>query len=195
MKRIAVLDRELCKPEKCNYECVKVCPVNRKDEGCLYLEKGDPQPRINESLCIGCNLCHKKCPFNAWYIINLPETLTEKPVHRFGMNDFVLYRLPIPSKGVVGLLGANGTGKSTAMKVLAGQMLPNIGELSEEISGKKSDMFRSMLDIMRGTEMQAYIEKMMQGEIRAVYKPQNISMMPQVVKGAVRDLIEDASLL
>ncbi len=192
MKRIAVLDRELCKPEKCAYECIKACPVNRKEELCLYVEKGDPQPLINESLCIGCNLCHKKCPFNAWYIVNLPEALDEAPVHRFGQNDFVLYRLPIPVKGVVGLLGPNGVGKSTALRILAGQMLPNIGQFADD---KKSEMLGALLKIHRGTEMQDYIEKLMQGNMKAVYKPQQISLLSQIVKGSVGEIIQDVSIM
>ena len=37
-------------------------------------------------------------------------------------------RLPIPRPGqVLGLVGTNGIGKSTALKVLAGKLKPNLG--------------------------------------------------------------------
>ena len=37
-------------------------------------------------------------------------------------------RLPIPRSGeVLGLVGTNGIGKSTALKILAGKQKPNLG--------------------------------------------------------------------
>ena len=37
-------------------------------------------------------------------------------------------RLPVPRPGqVLGLVGTNGIGKSTALKVLAGKLKPNLG--------------------------------------------------------------------
>jgi ATP-binding cassette subfamily E protein 1 len=44
---------------------------------------------------------------------------------------FVLFynRLPIPRPGeVLGLVGTNGIGKSTALKILAGKQKPNLGK-------------------------------------------------------------------
>lgn len=38
-------------------------------------------------------------------------------------------RLPIPRPGeVLGLVGTNGIGKSTALKILAGKQKPNLGK-------------------------------------------------------------------
>jgi translation initiation factor RLI1 len=38
------------------------------------------------------------------------------------------FRLPVPRPGqVLGLVGTNGIGKSTALKVLAGKLKPNLG--------------------------------------------------------------------
>ena len=69
-----------------------------------------------EALCIGCNLCVKKCPFEAIKIINLPTDLPSQVSHWYGENRFVLHRLPIPRKGnILGLVGTNGIGKTTAL--------------------------------------------------------------------------------
>jgi ATP-binding cassette subfamily E protein 1 len=39
-----------------------------------------------------------------------------------------LHRLPTPRAGeVLGLVGSNGTGKSTALRILSGNMKPNLG--------------------------------------------------------------------
>lgn len=48
-----------------------------------------------------------------------------------------MYRLPIPRPGeVLGLVGTNGIGKSTALKILAGKQKPNLGKYDVCISSK-----------------------------------------------------------
>lgn len=70
----------------------------------------------------------QKCPFDAINIINLPSNLLRETTHRYGKNSFKLHRLPIPRPGeVLGLVGTNGIGKSTALKILAGKQKPNLG--------------------------------------------------------------------
>ncbi len=49
--------------------------------------------------------------------------------HRYGNNTFKLHRLPTPRAGqVLGLVGTNGIGKSTALKILSGETKPNLGK-------------------------------------------------------------------
>lgn len=73
--------------------------------------------------------CIQKCPFDAITIINLPSNLERETTHRYSANSFKLHRLPIPRPGeVLGLVGTNGIGKSTALKILAGKMKPNLGQ-------------------------------------------------------------------
>lgn len=73
----------------------------------------------------------QKCPFSAIVIINLPSNLEKDTTHRYSANSFKLHRLPVPRQGVVlGLVGTNGIGKSTALKILSGKLQPNLGQFS-----------------------------------------------------------------
>lgn len=70
----------------------------------------------------------------ALQIINLPKNLEKDTTHRYGANQFKLHRLPTPRAGeVLGLVGTNGIGKSTALKVLAGKTKPNLGRFEVRI--------------------------------------------------------------
>ncbi len=80
-KRLALVNPEKCKPSKCNLECKKICPINAQGKICISVEKTDKCSTISEVLCIGCNLCVKKCPFDAIKIINLPTNLPSQVSH------------------------------------------------------------------------------------------------------------------
>ncbi|MBI5355306.1 MAG: ribosome biogenesis/translation initiation ATPase RLI [Candidatus Aenigmarchaeota archaeon] len=175
--RVAVVDKETCNPKKCGEICERMCPINRKGDPCIVIGE---KASIVEDLCIGCGICINVCPVNAINIVNTPEQLKESPIHRYGINEFVLYRLPIPVKGeVVGLLGQNGTGKTTALKILSGEAKPNLGEVG------KDQKWDDVIKIFRGSELQDYLRKLEKREVRAVYKPQHVDKIPRAYKGSV----------
>ncbi|MCD6403299.1 MAG: ribosome biogenesis/translation initiation ATPase RLI, partial [Candidatus Aenigmarchaeota archaeon] len=185
-RRIAVIDYELCKPDKCgNYLCIRVCPKVRSGEECIVVNEKTKKPIIDENICIGCGICVKKCPFKAITIVNLPEQLKEDPVHRYGVNDFALFRLPFPVEDkVVGLLGPNGVGKTTALLILSGKIKPNLGRVGEEVE------FKDFIKLFRGTELQSYLEKLENGEVKVSLKPQRVDRIPDHAKGKVSKLLE-----
>ncbi len=194
--RVAVIDYDLCKPDKCgNFLCARLCPVNREGIECITKHQRDEGghkrllPLINEGTCIGCGICVTRCPFHAISIVNTPEQLQEKPIHRYGENAFALFRLPIPVKGVVGLLGPNGCGKSTAMKILAGQISPNLGLFDKEAR------WEELIKISRGTELQKYLEEMKSKEIKTVLKPQNVADIPAAAKGGAEKFVTDDGVI
>lgn len=123
-KRLAVVDQTLCKPDQCQLECIQVCPVNKLNQECIVLSDERKLALISAPLCTGCGLCIKKCPFHAISIVNLVAPVEDKLVFSYGDNSFKLYGLALPEKGVFGVLGDNGCGKSTNVKLLEGKLKP-----------------------------------------------------------------------
>ena len=155
-----------------------------KDRGRTVVIGEDGKACISEELCVGCGICIKKCPFDAIDIVSLPEEL-EHATHRYGVNGFALYGLPIPVEGkVTGLLGANGIGKSTAIKILSGQLRPNLGEPERE------SVWDDILKKYAGTELYDYLQMISKGSVRVAVKPQYIDYIPKVFKGSVRELLK-----
>ena len=175
--RLAIIQKDSCFPEKCGNLCAKLCPVNRKGEDCIIIGS---KASISETLCIGCGICQNRCPFGAISIINLPGELDEQVVHRYGDNGFVLYNLPIPRfDAVLGLLGKNGIGKSTAIKILSNKMKPNLG--------KKSATDKEIHEYFKGSELLNYFKHLHKTTV--AIKPQDILEL-QKYKGTVKDLIK-----
>lgn len=83
----------------------------------------------------------------------MPSNLEKDTTHRYSKNSFKLHRLPIPRPGeVLGLVGTNGIGKSTALKILAGKQKPNLGRYTVSLCFHISDnsvyfIFSSYKDI------------------------------------------------
>ncbi|MHA1629015.1 MAG: ribosome biogenesis/translation initiation ATPase RLI [Candidatus Heimdallarchaeota archaeon] len=185
MTRVAIVEREKCNKKKCALECIKYCPVNRtSDEPCISLDEKTGKAKIIELLCTGCGICVKKCPRKAIQIINLPDELETDLVHRYGQNGFKLYRLPKPRPGsVLGLIGQNGAGKSTSLKILAGQLKPNLGNWDNPPS------WEEIIEYFRGSELQNYFQAIQDGKLKTAIKPQEISGLPKHAKGVVKDLL------
>ena len=137
--RIAIVNPDKCKPKKCHQECKRTCPVNKQGKHCIEVVPESKIAFISEPLCIGCGLCVKKCPFGAITIINVPTNLAKDTTHRYSANSFKLHRLPTPRPGqILGLVGTNGIGKTTALRVLAGREKPNLGDSMILPIGSKS---------------------------------------------------------
>ncbi|KAG7806894.1 hypothetical protein KL921_004688 [Ogataea angusta] len=183
--RIAIVSDDKCKPKKCRQECRKSCPVVKTGKLCIEVAPTSKIAFISENLCIGCGICVKKCPFGAINIINLPTNLEKEVTHRYSANSFKLHRLPTPRPGqVLGLVGTNGIGKSTALKILAGKEKPNLGRYDDPPD------WEDILKHFRGSELQNYLTKVLEDNIKAIIKPQYVDNIPRAIKGPLNKVGE-----
>ncbi|MEM0138120.1 MAG: ribosome biogenesis/translation initiation ATPase RLI [Thermoplasmatales archaeon] len=180
---VAVIDYDKCHYKKCRQECQFYCPPVRNNIMAVdFLPTGYPQ--IHEDLCIGCGICAHRCPFDAIKIIGVPDREKGRAVHRFGKNGFVLYGLPsLEMKGVIGVLGQNGTGKSTILNILTGNLIPNFGH--DEAKREK------VIEQYNGTYLGEYFESLYSGKKKASLKPQYVDSIPKYFKGKVSDLLSN----
>jgi ATP-binding cassette subfamily E protein 1 len=154
------------------------------EEDTITIDPGTKKPIISEELCSGCGICTKRCYLNAVTIINLPEALKE-PIHRYGQNQFELFGLPNIKEGsVVGILGPNGIGKSTIIKILSGELKPNLGNYEVEVE------WEEIINYFKGSQLQSYFKKLSEEDLKVSHKPQMVDMLSKVVKGKVGSLLE-----
>ena len=189
--RIAIVDRDRCRPKDCSHECQSFCPrVRTGDETVVFPDGPDKPPVIIEALCSGEAICVKKCPYHVINIVNLPEELESDTSHRYSVNGFKMFRMPIPKEGqVLGLIGPNGTGKTTAVQILAGELKPNLGRVEDPPE------WDELIKEYRGSELQPFFERIQSGNIVPIHKPQTIAHLPKVKNIAdkpISDLLENA---
>jgi len=83
--------------------------------------------------------------------------------------------MPRPGQ-VLGLVGTNGIGKSTALKILSGKLKPNLGRFDNPPD------WEEILRYFRGSELQNYFTKVLEDDLKAVIKPQYVDQIPKALK-------------
>jgi ATP-binding cassette subfamily E protein 1 len=150
----------------------------------------DKRVIVSERACAACvNRC-KQCPDDKVVsIVKLPTNLTTNIVHRYGPNAFKLHGLPIPRPGhVLGLLGTNGAGKSTALKILSGRIKPNLGNIDAPPD------WASIVTHFRGSDLQNYFQRVLEQRLKTVTKPQLEAGFVKRLRGkTVRELMDNAT--
>jgi len=207
-QRIAIVDREKCKPNKCNKECIKYCPVESQGIECIKITSDIEDIKIKtvvntgvsatgrkkkmfasivESACIGCSICVKKCPFDAIKIVNIPNEVGNFVVHRYGENGFRLYRMPVMKPfQVLGLIGRNGQGKTTVMQILANKLKPNFEEFETATTMTDTEI----ISRFKGNELHKYMDRLYNKGLKVAIKPQQVDMLTKVlaIKGQDPDV-------
>lgn len=182
-KRIAIIDHNKCKPNSnaynylrrasklCGRDCINV--VNRKIV-------------ISELSCMACFNRAKRTPDGAVSVVKLPADLSADTTHRYDENAFKLHGLPTPRPGsVLGLLGTNGIGKSTAMKILSGRIVPNFGKVGHKPS------WSEIIKYYRGCDLQNYFTKLSKGDLKVSIKPQlNMAFVERFRGKKINDVLE-----
>lgn len=198
MPRLAIINQDKCKPDKCAKECIKYCPPQRSGKLVIEIEdigknltiptnanKSDAVKtsglnvskitdkkkiaKIAENLCIGCNQCVRFCPFDAIKIINLPEENPADIIHRYSLNGFRLYKLPIlKPNNIIGIVGPNGVGKTTLIDILSNTIRPNFEQFDKLIEHK------DIISKFRGSVLQDYLKNLYSSKYIFSIKEQKI---------------------
>ena len=84
---------------------------------------------------------------------------------------------------MLGLVGTNGIGKSTALKILAGKLKPNLGSFNNPPD------WEDILKYYRGSELQNYLKRILLDDLTAVTKIQYVDIIPKHLRGQVEKLI------
>ncbi|ORY62105.1 P-loop containing nucleoside triphosphate hydrolase protein [Pseudomassariella vexata] len=83
--------------------------------------------------------------------------------------------MPRPGQ-VLGLVGTNGIGKSTALKILSGKLKPNLGRHDNPPD------WEDVIKHFRGSELQNYFTKILEDDLKAIVKPQYVDQIPKAVR-------------
>ena len=175
---VAIIDQDEVTDEVQNI-AIRYDPLNRSGhEGFHVTEDGglhiDDSKVMREH-----KLIEKKIPTDAIRVVPLPSE-TGQLVHRYGENGFRLYNLPAPDDGsVIGLLGRNGIGKTTALRILAGEVVPNFGTTAGVDWAQAVKSFR-------GTTLQTHLERLRDGTITTAYKTQRVDSPSDTAAETVR---------
>ena len=184
--RIAVLFQDRCKPNSPAFEYLQKYAGSCGGE-CIQVN--DDKCRILESACPPCLMRAKQCPGDAVKIINLPQELETDMIHRYSLNGFRLFRLPTPSKdSVIGILGPNGMGKSTAFNILNNSITPNLGDFENE-----EVLWEDILETLPRGELRDFLSDLSKSNVKVALKPQYVDNIPKVFKGNVGKLLSSVN--
>ncbi|VBB29195.1 unnamed protein product [Acanthocheilonema viteae] len=191
MTRIAIVEKDRCKPKNCGLACKKSCPVGSSASSWKPIQKCRKYPKLyalDAEAFYTTVQYYRKFALETVYHMQFPVQISFFPAkdttHRFSKNSFKLHRLPTPRTGeVLGLVGTNGIGKSTALKILAGKLKPNLGKFESPPD------WPSILAYFRGSELQNYFTKILEDNLKAVAKPQYVDQIPKAAKGQVQELL------
>ena len=175
LARFVLLDQSKCIPGMPAHDYLRKLAGERECEQLCIRVSSDNQCSVLDDVCQGCLNKARRCPGGAVRIVHLPHQLASAVTYRYGPNAFKLHRMPAPRAGqVLGLVGTNGIGKSTALRILAGQLKPNLGRVSEAEPPAEWD---EVIAHFRGGELQAFLTRLLDHGMHAATKLQLVDLL------------------
>jgi len=184
-EHVAIIDQDEVTDEVRNI-AVKYDPLNRSGHEGFHVTDDGELHIDDDKVMREHKLIEKKIPNDAIRIVPLPSE-TGQLVHQYGENGFRLYNLPAPNEGsVVGLLGRNGVGKTTALRILAGELVPNLGTPDGVDWNRAVESFR-------GTILQTHLERLRDDAVTTAYKSQRVDSLSDADDETVRQRLNSQS--
>jgi len=93
---------------------------------------------------------------------------------------------------VLGLVGTNGIGKSSALKILSGNLKPNLGDFDNPPD------WTDIIKYFRGSELQAFFKRLVEEDLTSVVKIQYVDSVIKsdaAKKGTVAEKLKKADKL
>ncbi|KAJ6928207.1 ABC transporter E family member 2 [Populus alba x Populus x berolinensis] len=194
LTRIAIVTSDRCKPKKCRQECKKSCPVVKNGKLCIEVTPASKIAFISEELCIGCGICVKASSYPSLSENARLKQFRSLTCPRIWIKTRPIVMVPIPlnctgyqSRGLgkfLAWLEQNGIGKSTALKVLAGKLKPNLGRFNNPPD------WQEILTYFRGSELQNYFTRILEDNLKAIIMPQYVDHIPRAVQGNVGQVLD-----
>lgn len=91
-------------------------------------------------------------------------------IHSYGPKSFNLHRLPVPVRGdIVGLVGPRSIGKTTALKILAGELTPNLGRFNDPPLD-----WLTIRTHLHDKHLRRFLAQVVNHKLKVVFKPQQV---------------------
>ncbi|KAG6426970.1 hypothetical protein SASPL_111209 [Salvia splendens] len=96
----------------------------------------------------------------------------------YGPDSFKLLRLPVPRPGeVLGIVGKNGIGKTTAIELLSGSLKPNLGRFDDPPEWKE------IFNFFKESELHDYFNRLINHKMKTTFKTHHTICIPKFLEG------------
>ncbi|OLS29023.1 MAG: 3-chloro-4-hydroxyphenylacetate reductive dehalogenase precursor [Candidatus Heimdallarchaeota archaeon LC_2] len=86
------IDYAICDPKECEFECLDVCPVTKRDIQNPAICNKEGKPVIVEEICTECRRCQRSCPLGAIFFNGKPLLSKVKKIKNGKLVDLKIWK-------------------------------------------------------------------------------------------------------